>query len=309
MVGFIGLGNMGWRMAACIARKLPSALPGRRLHVFDPRAEAVAHLTALGAVACPSPAAVWESAAVVLLCLPHGAAVEEVISGVRPREGTLVVDTSTTPPDTARRCAELLARSGARFVDAPVTGLPQRAEKGTLTSIVGGGAEEVEAARSVIALYSSEVVHVGPTGSGQLCKAFNNCVYNINVAAMAEMLPLARRLGLSPEKFAEVVSTGSGRSFGFQQWAPSAVAPRGGPEGALPGRGFPMENGRKDFETVLAAAQGAGCEGGPLLAAALRTYDDALAMGLGKEHKGAMVKVHERRLGVSCAADAPAAKL
>eukprot|EP01062_Namystynia_karyoxenos_P075706 TRINITY_DN7330_c0_g2_i3.p5 TRINITY_DN7330_c0_g2~~TRINITY_DN7330_c0_g2_i3.p5 ORF type:complete len:127 (+),score=45.08 TRINITY_DN7330_c0_g2_i3:665-1045(+) len=126
---------------------------------------------------------------------------------------------------------------------------------------------------------------------------------------MAEMLPLARRLGLSPEKFAEVVSTGSGRSFGFQQWAPSAVAPRGGPEGALPGRGFPMENGRKDFETVLAAAQGAGCEGGPLLAAALRTYDDALAMGLGKEHKGAMVKVHERRLGVSCAADAPAAKL
>lgn len=106
------------------------------------------------------------------------------------------------------------------FLDAPVTGAPARAARAALTVMAGGDEARLEEARPLLATFAERVLHMGAVGNGQIAKAMNNCLYNVSCAAMAEMLPLAQRAGLPLEAFVEVVCTGTGQSFGFEQWAP-----------------------------------------------------------------------------------------
>jgi 3-hydroxyisobutyrate dehydrogenase-like beta-hydroxyacid dehydrogenase len=142
----------------------------------------------------------------------------------------------------------------------------------------------------------STVVHMGPPGTGQLTKMVNNVLYNVSVAAMAEMLPLAASLGLDPQSVRRVVSSGSGQSFGFDYFS----------ERVLEGRfheGYPMG---KAFKDMLAISEHANRLKAPMpvVSGALQTYRQALAEGYGEEAKGAMIKVWERVMGVDlCGGD------
>ena len=110
-----------------------------------------------------------------------------------------------TRPEVSQDVARELRSRSVDFLDAPVTGGPVRAASGTLTSMVGGDEASFKRATPILQSFSSKVLYMGTTGNGQLAKALNNCLYNVSVAAMAEMLPLASRAGLSLESFVEVV--------------------------------------------------------------------------------------------------------
>lgn len=288
-VGFIGLGSMGRRMVANLARR------GVELWVWDldPRAREAA--AAPGVTVAQNVASVGRGCNHVVLSLPDGAVVDEVLFGAGGlaaalRQGAVVVDCSTTDADCARRLAARLAAQGVAFLDAPVTGMEARAADGTLTVMVGGDPTAFAGARSLLEQLGSVVVHMGPSGNGQLAKMANNVLYNISVAAMAEMLPLAMRLGLDPDRLRQVVSAGSGQSYGFDYFAGRVLDRRFG-------EGYPMAKAFKDMVAILGHANDQHAPM-PVASAAMQTYRQALAEGYGGEAKGAMVKVWERVLGV-----------
>jgi 3-hydroxyisobutyrate dehydrogenase-like beta-hydroxyacid dehydrogenase len=127
-------------------------------------------------------------------------------------------------------------------------------------------------------------------GSGQLTKLVNQLLFNISAAAIAELLPMAVKLGLDPEKVTEVVTTGTGRSFAAEFFAPLALENRFD-------EGYPLKDAYKD---MISAAEISAREKIPLplVHTATTTYQMALTEGYGSESKGAMIKVFERILGV-----------
>jgi len=126
-------------------------------------------------------------------------------------------------------------------------------------------------------------------------QAINNALYNVNVAALAEILPLVEAHGIPPACLEEIVSNGTGQSFGFDKFSP-LVASR---SFEAPMHGYPMGKAFKDMETVAWAAKAVKLQDGslyqlPVITAAEDTYREALALGLSEEVKGAMAKVFER---------------
>ncbi|CAE6921941.1 Hgd [Symbiodinium sp. CCMP2456] len=300
-IGFVGLGSMGSGMAANLVAKLAAGKPEGQALLFDRSGVAVQRVVAEAAAVAEAAVDLPQLAAkcdIVFLCLPEGGVVLDAVRTMSPtlREGALVVDSSTTSPAVAQKAAQQLGQRGVGFLDAPVTGAPARAAAGTLTSMVGGSEKHLEAARPFLGTFATKILHMGEVGNGQLAKALNNCLYNVSCAAMAEMLPFALRAGLPMPAFVDAVTSGTGQSFGFNQWA-SLVLQR---EFEAPKHGFPMGAAFKDLETLVAAASAEGLPVPPVVAATLATYQRALAMGLGEEHKGAMVKVWEAQLGVCC---------
>src|SRR3954454_2940689 len=146
-VGFVGLGIMGSRQAANLAKA------GYELTVFNrTRARADAWVAEHGGTVAGSPREVAESSDIVITMVVDGDQVKEMILGEGgalegAREGTLFVDMSTIAPATARELAETLSARGHAFVDAPVTGSSPKAEAGTLTIMVGGAGDDVARAR------------------------------------------------------------------------------------------------------------------------------------------------------------------
>ena len=166
---------------------------------------------------------------------------------------------------------------------------------GTLTAMVGASnTNDFARAEPLLQAFATTVVHVGGIGQGQLAKAFNNVLYNVSCAAMAEALACAERAGLDTEALARIVCAGSGHSFGFAKFAPLVLSRRFD----APANGYPMGSAFKDMEVVASVAREAGVEL-DVIAATRRTYEQALDMGLARECKGAMAKVWERRFGVT----------
>lgn len=288
-VGFIGLGSMGCGMATRLLET------GVDLQVFDIRSEAMEPFSRLGAGTAENVESVGRSCKRVILSLPDAKVVDEVLFGTGGlvtalAPGSCVVDCGTTHPDVTRQMAQRLALSEISLLDAPVTGMESRAAEGTLTIMVGGEEAAFEACRALFEAMGELVVHMGPSGSGQLMKMTNNVLYNISVAAMAEMLPLAVRLGLDPDKVRRVVATGSGQSFGFDYFSVRALA-------GIFDQGYPMASAYKDMIALMERANEQHAPM-PVASAAMQTYRMALAEGYGAEAKGAMIKVWERVLGV-----------
>jgi 3-hydroxyisobutyrate dehydrogenase-like beta-hydroxyacid dehydrogenase len=154
-----------------------------------------------------------------------------------------------------------------------------------------GGAEEVLAEiRPVLEAMGKEIVHMGDVGKGQLAKMINNIIYNSNLAALAEVLPMAVKLGLDPERIGLVINSGSGRSFASEAFIPNIL------EGIF-NKSYPMEHAYKDLLHAMEISAQKKIPL-PLVHTAANTYQMALAMGLGREDKGAMIKVFEKALGV-----------
>jgi 3-hydroxyisobutyrate dehydrogenase-like beta-hydroxyacid dehydrogenase len=131
---------------------------------------------------------------------------------------------------------------------------------------------------------------MGAVGSGQLTKLINQLLFNINVAGVAEVLPMAAKLGLDPEKVSRVVNTGTGRSFASEFFTPLILKD-------IFDRGYPLKHAYKDF--ISAAEVCAALKIPlPMVQAAMTTFQMALAQGHGEEGKGALIKVFEELLGV-----------
>ncbi|MBW2307881.1 MAG: NAD(P)-dependent oxidoreductase [Deltaproteobacteria bacterium] len=288
-VGFIGLGQMGKWMALNVMKA------GFDLTVFDINPKAMKFLTDEGAKSVQTSSELAGKVDWVFLSLPDTAAVERVIFGedglVRgAKHGLIVVDLSTTgylpTQDFARRLKEL----GIIFADAPVSGAEPGAQKGTLTIMFGGDETIFDLIHPAFEAMGSTILHMGVVGSGQLTKVVNNLLYNINIAAIAEVLPMAVKLGLDPEKIRRVITTGTSRSFATEYFTPLILENRFD-------QAYSLNNAYKD---MISAAEISAYHKIPLplVHAATTTYQVALAEGYGDQDKGAMIKVFERILGV-----------
>jgi len=211
-IGFLGLGIMGSRMAANIARagfglSVWSHTPGKA------QAWAAEH----GARAYTTPAAVGAESDIVMTMVVDGQQVSSVLLGPdgvieSARPGLLCVDMSTIAPPDTRRIGAALSERGAAMLDAPVTGSSPRAEEGSLTIMAGGRAEDFERARPLLEAMGRVIVHVGELGQGEMLKLINNALGAANAAAVAEALVLASATGIDLDALVEVVGAGSGGS-------------------------------------------------------------------------------------------------
>lgn len=215
-VGFLGLGIMGSRMAANVAKA------GYELTVWThTEGKAERWATEHGATAASTPAEVAAASDIVVSMVVDGAQVESVLCGQAgvakgAREGLLCVDMSTIAPTDTRRIAERLAERGIRMIDAPVTGSSPRAEAGTLTIMVGGPAEDFKRTRPLLESMGELIVHVGELGQGEMLKLINNSLGAANAAAVAEALLLADATGVDLDALVAVTQSGSGASAQMQ---------------------------------------------------------------------------------------------
>lgn len=212
-IGFIGLGLMGKPMALNLLKKgFPVVAHSRSRGPVD---EALA----AGATAANSPAEVARSASVIITMLPDGPDVAKVLeadSGVfsAMSKGTVIVDSSTIAPATAKRLAARAKELGASFLDAPVSGGEIGAIAGTLTFMVGGDAAALEQVRPVLSAMGSpeKIVHVGESGAGQICKACNQIVLGGTMSVVAEAIALSRKAGVDPMKVRAALMGGFAQS-------------------------------------------------------------------------------------------------
>ena len=203
-VGFIGLGRMGYPMAANIAAAgFPLAVWNRTAS----KSEVLAAET--GAVVAPSAASLAGTVDVLITMVADGRVLSDLYTGGGDmcgslRAGTLCVDMSTVSPVESRQVAAAVEGAGGRFVDAPVSGSTALASAGTLTIMTGGRAEDVETLRPVLEAMGSRLYHIGSSGSGATIKlAVNSIVYGLG-QAVAEALVLAEAAGIERETAYEV---------------------------------------------------------------------------------------------------------
>jgi 3-hydroxyisobutyrate dehydrogenase len=211
-IGFIGLGTMGAAMAGHLARA------GYPLTVWNRTPGRASELVGLGAVEAPDPARLAAASDVVIVCVSDTGDVEAVLLGPdgvagAARPGTLVIDCSTIAPGATRDFAARLAGRGIAFVDAPVSGGSEGAQKATLTIFVGGEAPDVERARPILAVLGRTITHVGPVGSGQAVKAVNQVILAGAYLGVAEGIVLALKAGLDVEQVVGALSGGAAQSW------------------------------------------------------------------------------------------------
>jgi 3-hydroxyisobutyrate dehydrogenase len=245
-VGVVGLGTMG----APMARHLISA--GHEVTVWNRTRHREEPLAALGAARAESAATAAAGADAVLTCVSDDPDLEKVVLGADGVASTLpagavLVDCSTASPSLARKLAERLAVDGRLFVDAPVSGGSEGAEKGTLTVFLGGSDESVARAMPVVQAFGARITHLGPAGSGQAAKAVNQVVLAGVYAGVAEGVVLAERFGLPAEALLEALGAGAADSWVLRNRASNMVS------GAYP-LGFRTSLHLKDVRIALREA-------------------------------------------------------
>lgn len=218
-IGFIGLGLMGWRMAATLCKA------GFELTVWTRtpgKAEDFARQH--DARVAGTPAALAAEVDAVVTMVLDGAAVEEVLCGrdgvaEGARHGLLCLDCSTIGPTWSRRIGETLAERGLALVEAPVSGSLPGAQSGTLTMLVGGTSTDVGRAQPLLDAMGKLIVHVGELGQAQLVKIISNSMGAANLVAVGEALLLASHAGVDLDAFEQVVPGTAGASAMLSQKA------------------------------------------------------------------------------------------
>lgn len=288
-VGFIGLGNMGKWMALNVIKS------GYPLRVFDLRKEPLDMLVKQGAAAANDPSEIAAQCEIIVFCLPDTPTMAHILfgpEGLAPHLGTdtVIIDTGTTSPLFTREASKRFKNQGVAFLDAPVSGMETRAKDASLTLMIGGDEAAFHRVHPLMTAVGNNIFYMGESGNGQLAKMANNVLFNISCAAMAEVLPMAVKMGLDPEKLCAVVRSGTGQSYGFDFFSKLVLEDNFEP-------GYPLKNAYKDMDAVIELAAKHRIPL-PVTAATMQTYQMALCQGYGNENKGAMIKVWENLLKV-----------
>jgi 3-hydroxyisobutyrate dehydrogenase-like beta-hydroxyacid dehydrogenase len=289
-VAFIGLGIMGSRMAACLRRA------GHDVAVWNrTREKADAWVEQHGGRVAATPRQAAEGADAVLSMVVDGPQVERVLFGDDGAvhgapERTLFVDTTTIAPADARRIGAELDERGHAFVDAPVTGSSPKAEDGTLTIMAGGEDAAFARARPLLEAMGEVILHVGPTGHGQIVKVISNAVSDTNCATLAQALVVGRAAGVDVEALVQVMAHGSANSTMLGLKAKPMLAHDYAPL-------FKLEHMLKDVRLALEEGRAAGAPF-PSAALAHELYVAALARGHGADDFASVLEAVEGLAGV-----------
>jgi 3-hydroxyisobutyrate dehydrogenase len=218
-IGFMGLGNMGGRMA----RRLVDA--GFDVQGYDPVPGAAQRA---GARSAPSIGAAVAGAEHVLLSLPDSHIIETVVlseggvlESVEP--GQIVIDLSTAAPASTQMLHQRLAERGVELLDIGISGGAAAAEKGTLTLMVGGSEAALEKVRPTLEPLSATVHWMGDSGAGHSTKLLNNFLNAVNLAASSEVMVAAKKAGLDVEQVLRVINASSGANWATEHRFPSIV--------------------------------------------------------------------------------------
>lgn len=250
-VGVVGLGNMGLGIGAALRRSGFAVLG----HDINPDRRGPAEAAGIGFR--PALPDVLRGADALVFSLPYAADVEAVVTAPgglleRSDRRVVVIDTSTSDPGTSRRLAARLAQAGHALLDAPVSGGPSGAASGALTMMIGGAAEDLAAVRPVLEAMATKLVHVGPSGAGNIAKLVNNMLVAAHLVTTGEAMRLSEAAGLSAEDALKVVNAATGRS---------AISEVMFPRWILPGSfdsGFSAGLMRKDMRLALELAEASG---------------------------------------------------
>ena len=280
-VGVIGLGAMGAPMARNFHKHgLLHAVWNRS----PQRAEAVA--TETGARIAKSPADLARDCDFIVTCVSRDQDVidmaTQLAQGIQP--GAIVADTSTVSAATAREAARLLKDKGAHFLDCPVSGGTEGAIKGTLAMMVGGDAEIFEKSRPMLSAIAAKVVHIGPTGSGQACKAVNQLMIAGVYEAVAEAIAFGQSLGLDMQRVVEVLSTGAAANWVLTNRSANML------NMDFP-LGFKVALHHKDLEICRAMARDADGAVLPVAERMLDHYEELMRQGYGDEDVSAVFRL------------------
>ena len=293
-VGFIGLGAMGLPMT----RHLLTA--GHEVTVASRSRGPIDAAIAAGAREGDGPRGVVADSEITVLCVPNSPEVVEVLDAAAPAlgAGKTLVDTSTIDPDVEREQHDRVAATGARYLDAPLSGGTVGAERGTLTLMVGGAAETLEAARPALDPFAGLIVDGGGPGMGQVVKLCNQLVYAAQMLAVAEAATMAAKSGVDLALLYEVLTHSTGDCVALRTRLPF--------EGAIPDSpasngwkpGFMTDLMAKDVDLVLAYAARAGVPA--LTSGVVRPILGAASTaGYGREDFSALGKVVRALAGIA----------
>jgi len=287
-IAFIGLGIMGSPMAGHLVAA------GHQVAGFDPSQEKLERLSAAGGRAATSIADAVADADVVCVMVPDSPQVQDVLTGedgvfANAKPGTLVIDFSSIRPDVTADLAAQAKERGFRILDAPVSGGQAGAVNATLSIMVGGDADDYQAAKPLFDVVGKTVVHVGPNGSGQTVKAANQLIVAANIQALAEAVLFLEAYGVDTKAALEVLGGGLAGSKVLDQKKENMLSRSFEP-------GFRIDLHHKDMGIVTAAAREAGVVV-PLGALVAQLVASAKASGDGDLDHSALLRGVERLSG------------
>jgi 3-hydroxyisobutyrate dehydrogenase len=217
-VGFIGVGNMGWPMAASLVRA------GYSVRVNDARREVANNFVQqIGGSAPDTLRELAGASDVVVTMLPTSAIVQQVLSsgddnvlaGMKP--GAVVIEMSSGVPSVTQELAEHVRSIGGHLIDAPVSGGVSRANTGELAIMVGGDTAVIDRVMPVLSAMGTSVLRTGAVGSGQAMKALNNLVSAGGFLIGIEALLIGQRFGLDPAVMVDVLNAATGMNNSTQK--------------------------------------------------------------------------------------------
>jgi 3-hydroxyisobutyrate dehydrogenase len=217
-IGFVGIGNMGWPMASCLAKA------GFTVHVNDARREvANSFVQQIGGDAPDTLRRLAAVSDVVITMLPTSTIVEHVLAsgddnvmaGMKP--GTVVIEMSSGVPSVTQALAERVMELGGQMIDAPVSGGVPRAKTGELAIMVGGDSAIIDLVMAVLQAMGTTVLRTGTVGSGQAMKALNNLVSAGGFLIGIEALLIGQRFGLDPAVMVDVLNAATGMNNSTQK--------------------------------------------------------------------------------------------
>lgn len=283
-IGFIGAsGLMGHGMAKHLLAK------GHALALTVHRnRERVADLLAAGAVESPSPADLAARSELLFLCVTGSPQVEVNVDAIlaAPKPGLVIVDCSTSEPDSTARLRERCAAAGMAFVDAPLSRTPVEAEAGRLNVMVGAEPALFAQIEPVLKCFAENVFHVGGPGAGHTIKLLNNFIAQAICTATAEAFAVGTKAGVDLKQLVALIGMGPVNCGLFQAMAMTL-------DGEMDGLKFELDNARKDvrYYTHLAENQGTPSVVGEAVHQALAL---ASALGHGRKFVPALVEAQEQ---------------
>ena len=285
-IGFIGLGVMGRAMVANLLRV------GHEVTVWARRAESMQPLQALGARTAASPADCARGMEAVCTIVTTGDDVRQVVLGPQgviegAQPGCVLIDHSTIPPSVARDIAAALSARGVDMLDAPVSGGERGAIDATLSIMAGGDAAVFERMKPLLSAVGRTLVHVGPSGAGQVTKACNQLILCAFIEAAAEAARLAAASGVDFGKVRQAMLHGSAGSKALELFG-----------GKMASRDFSAgvqsRVHHKDMGIVLGEAVQLGLAM-PLSASVWQQLNALMAQGGGTLDTSALLTVLERQ--------------
>jgi 3-hydroxyisobutyrate dehydrogenase-like beta-hydroxyacid dehydrogenase len=289
-IGFIGASGL---MGHGMARNLLAKGHSLTLAVHRNR-DRVADLLAAGATEAASAKDVAAASDLVFICVTGSPQVEASVNGANgllagAHAGLMIVDCSTSEPDSTARLREQCAASGVPFIDAPLSRTPVEAEAGRLNVMVGADKSVFECLQPILACFAENIFHVGGPGAGHTIKLLNNFIAQAVCTATAEAFAVGQRAGLDLKALVDLVSVGPVNSGLFQAMAKTL-------QGQMDGLKFELDNARKDVRYYTHLAEGLAIP--TVMGEAVhQSLALASALGHGKKFVPSLVEAQEQLTG------------